>query len=28
YERNGYNFLGFLCLAAAITCWKKLPHST
>ncbi|OAA19550.1 hypothetical protein AAY23_110622, partial [Frankia casuarinae] len=25
---NGYNFLGFLCLAAAITCWKKLPHST
>ncbi|OHV50942.1 IS5 family transposase [Frankia sp. CcI156] len=28
YERNGYNFLGFLCLAAAITCWKKLPRST
>ncbi|OAA29943.1 hypothetical protein AAY23_10121, partial [Frankia casuarinae] len=25
---NGYNFLGFLCLAAAITCWKKLPRST
>ncbi|WP_084647110.1 transposase, partial [Parafrankia discariae] len=28
YERNGRNFLGFLCLAAAITCWKKLPHPT
>ncbi|MEX5708193.1 IS5/IS1182 family transposase, partial [Parafrankia sp. FMc6] len=28
YERNGRNFLGFVCLAAAITCWKKLPHST
>nr|WP_261568236.1 IS5 family transposase [Frankia gtarii] len=28
YERNGLNFLGFLCLAAAITCWKKLPHPT
>ncbi len=25
YERDGHNFLGFLCLAAAITCWKKLP---
>ncbi|WP_112104560.1 IS5 family transposase [Parafrankia sp. Ea1.12] len=28
YERNGRNFLGFLSLAAAITCWKKLPHPT
>ncbi len=28
YERNGRNFLGFLTLAAAITCWKKLPHPT
>ncbi len=25
YERNGHNFLGFLSLAAALTCWKKLP---
>lgn len=28
YERHGRNFLGFLSLAAAITCWKKLPHPT
>jgi transposase len=28
YERDGRNFLGFLSLAAAITCWKKLPHPT
>ncbi|EFC78906.1 hypothetical protein FrEUN1fDRAFT_5823 [Parafrankia sp. EUN1f] len=24
YERNGHNFLGFLTLAASLTCWKKL----
>ncbi|WP_438803071.1 IS5 family transposase [Frankia tisae] len=24
YERNSHNFLGFLTLAAALTCWKKL----
>ncbi|WP_112108773.1 IS5 family transposase, partial [Frankia sp. Ea1.12] len=24
YERNGHNFLGFLALAATLTCWKKL----
>ncbi|WP_374113487.1 IS5 family transposase [Frankia sp. AgB1.8] len=24
YETNGHNFLGFLSLAAALTCWKKL----
>jgi transposase len=23
YERNGHNFLGFVALAAALTCWKK-----
>lgn len=28
YERHGRTFLGFLSLAAAITCWKKLPHPT
>ncbi|WP_195905949.1 hypothetical protein [Parafrankia discariae] len=28
YERHGRNFLGFLALAAALTCWKKLPHPT
>ncbi|WP_261568841.1 hypothetical protein [Frankia gtarii] len=22
---GGHSFLGFLCLAAAITCWQKLP---
>ncbi|SNQ45818.1 hypothetical protein FRACA_1130013 [Frankia canadensis] len=28
YEHNGRDFLGFLSLAAAMTCWKKLPHPT
>ncbi|MGX7731003.1 hypothetical protein ACWPOB_17290 [Rhodococcus sp. 2H158] len=25
YERHGEHFAGFLQLAAALTCWKKLP---
>ncbi|ETA01515.1 hypothetical protein ThrDRAFT_02405 [Frankia casuarinae] len=28
YERDGRNFLGFLTLAATITCRKKLPPPT